>query len=155
MGTQTKGCIATTTTQHHALTTIPDFMCLSGSSWLEFCQAMSSLAEFVVGPQPTARSVVLTALDRREGFRYLTRVMRGGIVDSTNFKYSVRVLPAVPHQAMLHGVWYLASMAVDRLTARKPPLGPPSAPCITMQAWRRSWTPGTLRIPCCVLCPTT
>lgn len=44
---------------------------------MDFCEGLKALGEFVARP-PDTPGVAVTDLDRREGVRYLTRVLRGG-----------------------------------------------------------------------------
>ncbi|PNW88193.1 hypothetical protein CHLRE_01g018450v5 [Chlamydomonas reinhardtii] len=59
-----------------------------GRAWIEFCESLKGLADYVVpspgadrtaSPAPATGAAAVDALDRREGLRYMSRVLRGGV----------------------------------------------------------------------------
>ena len=50
---------------------------VSGAAWAKFCERLRDAGELVLRDANAGR-VQLTDLDRIEGFRYLSRLMRGG-----------------------------------------------------------------------------
>lgn len=71
----------------------------AGRAWIEFCESLKGLADYVVpspgadrtaSPAPATGAAAVDALDRREGLRYMSRVLRGGAHRAEDARHAVR-----------------------------------------------------------------